>query len=54
MLYIRKSSVKNICFSTSQFQLRGDWEIAPRKRVFVEFSQILIQDINIFKMWHKI
>ncbi len=64
MWYIRKSSVKNICFhhhnmtsppvSTSQFQLRGDRQIAHRRRVFVELSQILIQDINIFKMWHKI
>jgi len=64
MWYIRKSSVKNICFhhhnmtslpvSTSQFQLRSDREIAHRRRVFVEFCQILIQDINIFKMWHKI
>ncbi len=58
MWYIRKSSVKNI-FSPSQydlsaFQLRGDREIAHRRRVFVELSQILIQDINIFKMWHKI
>ncbi len=40
--------------SMSQFQLKGDWETAHRTRVFVEFSQILIQDINIFKMWHKI
>ncbi len=27
--------------STSQFQLRGDQEIAHRRRVFVEFTQIL-------------
>ncbi len=32
--------------STSQFQLRGDREIAHRRRVYVEFSQIPIQDIN--------
>ncbi len=32
----------------SQFQLSADREIAHRRRVFVEFSQILIQDINIF------
>ncbi len=40
----------SLTVSTSQFQLRGDREIAHRRRVFVEFSQILIQDINIFKM----
>ncbi len=58
MWYIRKSSVKNICFhhhnmtslpvSASQFQLRGDWEIAHRIRAFVKLCQILIQDINIY------
>ncbi len=36
----------SLSVSTSQFQLRGDREIAHRRRVFVEFSQILIQDIK--------
>ncbi len=64
MWYIRTFSVKNMsspsqydlsaCQHETHFQLRGDREIAHRRRVFVELSQILIQDINIFKMGHKI
>ncbi len=53
MWYIRQS---NICFHhhnmTSACQ--HDREIAHRRRVFVEFKQILIQDINIFKMWQNL
>ncbi len=44
-------------FSPSQYALAACQHVsisAHRRRVFVEFSQILIQDINIFKMWHKI
>ncbi len=44
-------------FSASQYELSAcqhDRETAHRRRVFVELSQILIQDINIFKMWHNL